>query len=82
MDKFANVGWPEMLLMAGLGFAVVFAVLVLLIFIMKAMGWAHRLLDYIFYRNAEADKFDVIDSPDYGVRFISDHYPIMTYFRL
>ena len=42
----------------------------------------HRLLDYIFYRNAEADKFDVIDSPDYGVRFISDHYPIMTYFRL
>ncbi len=40
MDKFANVGWPEMLLMAGLGFAVVFAVLVLLIFIMKAMGWA------------------------------------------
>ena len=39
MDKFANVGWPEMLLMAGLGFAVVFAVLVLLIFIMKAMGW-------------------------------------------
>ena len=39
VGKFANVGWPEMLLMAGLGFAVVFVVLVLLIYIMKAMGW-------------------------------------------
>ncbi len=39
MDKFANGGWPEMLMMAGLGFMVVFAVLVLLIFVMKAMGW-------------------------------------------
>ena len=49
MDKFANVGWPEMLLMAGLGFAVVFAVLVLLIFIMKAMGW-------VFTRQKKAAK--------------------------
>ena len=40
MDNFANVGWPEMLLMAALGFSVVFAVLVLLIFVMKGMGWA------------------------------------------
>ena len=39
MDKFANMGWPEMLLMAGIGFAIVFVVLVLLIFIMKVMGW-------------------------------------------
>ena len=39
MDKFANVGWPEMLLMALIGFLLVFVVLVLLIFIMKAMGW-------------------------------------------
>ena len=39
MDKFANIGWPEMLLMAGIGFALVFLVLVLLIFIMKGMGW-------------------------------------------
>jgi len=49
MDKFANVGWPEMLLMAGLGFAVVFAVLVLLIFVMKAMGW-------VFTRQKKAAK--------------------------
>ena len=39
MDKFANVGWPEMLLMALIGFLLVFVVLVLLIYIMKAMGW-------------------------------------------
>ena len=39
MDKFANVGWPEMLLMALIGFLLVFAVLVLLIFVMKGMGW-------------------------------------------
>ena len=39
MDKFANIGWPEMLLMAGIGFALVFLVLVLLIFIMKGMDW-------------------------------------------
>ena len=39
MDKFANVGWGEMLLMAGIGFLIVFAVLVLLIFIMRGMGW-------------------------------------------
>ena len=39
MEKFVNVGWPEMLLMALIGFLLVFAVLVLLIYIMKAMGW-------------------------------------------
>ena len=40
MDKFANVGWIEMLLMTVIGFAVVFVVLVLLIYIMRGMGWA------------------------------------------
>ena len=39
MDKFANVGWPDMLLMALIGFVLVFMVLVLLIYIMKTMGW-------------------------------------------
>ena len=39
MEKFVNVGWPEMLLMALIGFLLVFAVLVLLIFVMKTMGW-------------------------------------------
>ena len=49
MDKFANIGWPEMLLMAGIGFALVFLVLVLLIFIMKGMGW-------VFTRQKKAAK--------------------------
>ena len=49
MDKFANIGWAEMLLMAGIGFALVFLVLVLLIFIMKGMGWA-------FTRQKKAEK--------------------------
>ena len=33
------MGWAEMLLMAGIGFALVFAVLVLLIYVMRLMGW-------------------------------------------
>ena len=40
MDKFANVGWGEMLLMAGIGFLIVLLVLTMLIFIMRGMGWA------------------------------------------
>ena len=49
MDKFANMGWPDMLLMAGIGFAVVFLVLILLIYIMKTMGW-------VFTRQKKAEK--------------------------
>ena len=42
-------GWVDMLLMAGIGFAVVFIVLVLLIYIMRGMGWA-------FTRQKKAEK--------------------------
>ena len=49
MDKFANVGWIEMLLMTLIGFAVVFVVLVLLIYIMRGMGWT-------FTRQKKAEK--------------------------
>ena len=49
MDKFANVGWTDMLLMTVLGFAVVFCVLVLLIFVMKGLGVA-------FTRQKKAEK--------------------------
>ena len=49
MDKFANIGWAEMLLMAGIGFALVFLVLVLLIYIMRFMGW-------VFTRQKKAKK--------------------------
>ena len=49
MDKFANVGWIEMLLMTLIGFGVVFCVLVLLIFVMKGMGG-------VFTRQKKAEK--------------------------
>ena len=49
MDKFANVGWIEMLLMTLIGFGVVFCVLVLLIFVMKGMG-------SVFTRQKKAEK--------------------------
>lgn len=39
MDKFANIGWPDMLLMALVGFLIVFFVLVLMIGVMKIMGY-------------------------------------------
>ena len=49
MDKFANVGLVEMLLMTLIGFGVVFCVLVLLIFVMKGMG-------SVFTRQKKAEK--------------------------
>ena len=42
-------GWPDMLLVAGIGFGVVFAVLVLLIYVMRLMGW-------VFTRQKKAEK--------------------------
>ena len=36
-----------------------------------------HVLDYIFYRNADITKFETLNSPDWGVPYISDHYPIM-----
>ena len=56
MDKFANIGWPEMLLMAGIGFALVFVVLVLLIYIMRVMGW-------VFTRQKKAAKAAATGTP-------------------
>ena len=37
MENVVNMGWIDMLLMAGIGFGVVFCVLVLLIFIMNPL---------------------------------------------
>lgn len=39
-------------------------------------------IDYIFYRGAEALDFVTVNSPDYGVTYISDHYPVMCGFLL
>lgn len=38
-------------------------------------------IDYMYYRNAVPLRYDVIDSPDYGVEFISDHWPILGTFK-
>lgn len=34
-------------------------------------------IDHIFYRNVQPFEFKVIDSPNYGVKYISDHYPVI-----
>ncbi|MBD5233041.1 MAG: hypothetical protein HDS65_02555 [Bacteroidales bacterium] len=39
-------------------------------------------LDHIFYLGARALLFETVDYPGYGVRWISDHYPILCYFEL
>lgn len=39
-------------------------------------------LDHIFYLNAEPLCFETLDSPNYGVQYISDHYPILCHFKL
>ena len=52
MEKFANIGWPDMLLMALVGFLIVFFVLVLMIGVMKIMG-------YIFTHQRKAKKVAV-----------------------
>ena len=49
-------GWPDMLLVAGIGFGVVFAVLVLLIYIMRVMGW-------VFTRQKKAAKAAATGAP-------------------
>ena len=48
-EAAAHIGPTEMLLMTAIGFGVVFVVLVLLIYIMRSMGWA-------FTRQKKAEK--------------------------
>ncbi len=38
------------------------------------------MIDHIFFRNAQARSFNVVDEAKYGVKFISDHYPIYSEF--
>ncbi|MBO7544974.1 MAG: endonuclease/exonuclease/phosphatase family protein [Bacteroidales bacterium] len=47
-------------------------------------GWgssssSNNNLDHIFYRNAIASEFRTISGHNYGVEYISDHYPIICY---
>lgn len=39
------------------------------------------VIDYLFYRHAVPLKYEVINEPDYGVKYISDHWPIMGTFK-
>lgn len=41
---------------------------------------APHWLDHIFYRNARPLEYATLDGADYGVRYISDHYPIICIF--
>lgn len=42
--------------------------------------YLNRNIDFIFYRYAKAIFYRTV-TEDYGVKFISDHYPIMGYFK-
>lgn len=39
-------------------------------------GGKKESIDHILYRNAEAEYFNVVDEPKYGIKYISDHYPV------
>ncbi|MCD8294429.1 MAG: endonuclease/exonuclease/phosphatase family protein [Clostridia bacterium] len=40
------------------------------------------IIDYIYYRNAEPVSYMTLDGEDYGVKYISDHYPVCGIFRI
>lgn len=48
-------------------------------------GWRVRenpvVVDHIFVRGAEVDRFQVLCDKNYGAPYISDHYPVMTVAR-
>ena len=74
MDKFANVGWIEMLLMTLIGFAVVFVVLVLLIYIMRGMGWAftrQKKAAKIATKGAAAEEHEAITDQEIAAAIIT-----------
>ena len=39
-------------------------------------AWPNNI-DHIFYRNAQPLRFVTHDEPNYGVPYVSDHYPIV-----
>lgn len=45
-------------------------------------GNGKTILDHIFYRNAIASEYRVVNSDGYGVKYISDHYPITARFTI
>ena len=69
MENVVNMGWIDMLLMAGIGFGVVFLVLVLLIYIMRGMGW-------VFTRQKKAEK--VAKAAAAGIAVAEDDHEAIT----
>lgn len=46
------------------------------------VGNRKDVLDYIFYRNATAVSYKVVNGSNYGTTFISDHFPVYSDFRV
>lgn len=45
-------------------------------------GSGNSRIDFIFYRNAIPNEFRTVNGGGYGVKYISDHYPIMAKFTI
>lgn len=45
-------------------------------------GSKPEMTDHIFYRNAAANSFNVVSEAKYGIKYISDHYPIISWFSV
>lgn len=45
-------------------------------------GSSNSNLDYIFYRNAIPAEYRTINGQGYGVKYISDHYPVLCKFNI
>ena len=46
-------------------------------------GWGrgNSVIDHIFCRGVEGDRFEVLCDKNYGAPYISDHYPVLTVAR-
>lgn len=45
----------------------------------RLVGWFVGRIDFVLYRNAEVKRFETMNQ-DYGVPFVSDHYPVFSEF--
>lgn len=47
-------------------------------------GWGNSgsMIDYIYYKNATPLCFKTLNGGDYGVKYVSDHYPILFKFEI
>lgn len=45
----------------------------------RFVGWFVGRIDFVLYRNAEVKRFDTMNQ-DFGVPYVSDHYPVVAQF--